>query len=295
MRDFARGGVMQRFSLWMFRHPRLKLALLLSAPLSWLVVAYLGSLSVMLVSAFWSVDSFTGAVVHTFTLSNFHTLVTQNVYRVVAVRSITVAVLVTFFDALVAIPVALFIAKVLPRRFRNWAVVLVVLPLWASYLVKTYAWRTLFADGGVLDWALAPLGLHAPSYGLLATTVTLAYLWFPYMALPVYAAVDKLPDSLLEASADLGASPMQTVRYILLPLVYPALIAGAIFTFSLTLGDYIVVKIVGGKTQLFANIVFDNIGTAGNLPFAAAAAIVPIVAVVSFLFLARRTGALENL
>lgn len=286
---------MQRFSLWMFRHPRLKLALLLSAPLSWLVVAYLGSLSVMLVSAFWSVDSFTGAVVHTFTLSNFHTLVTQNVYRVVAVRSITVAVLVTFFDALVAIPVALFIAKVLPRRFRNWAVVLVVLPLWASYLVKTYAWRTLFADGGVLDWALAPLGLHAPSYGLLATTVTLAYLWFPYMALPVYAAVDKLPDSLLEASADLGASPMQTVRYILLPLVYPALIAGAIFTFSLTLGDYIVVKIVGGKTQLFANIVFDNIGTAGNLPFAAAAAIVPIVAVVSFLFLARRTGALENL
>jgi len=286
---------MQRFSLWMFRHPRLKLALLLSAPLSWLVVAYLGSLSVMLVSAFWSVDSFTGAVVHTFTLSNFHTLVTQNVYRVVAVRSITVAVLVTFFDALVAIPVALFIAKVLPRRFRNWAVVLVVLPLWASYLVKTYAWRTLFADGGVLDWALAPLGLHAPSYGLLATTVTLAYLWFPYMALPVYAAVDKLPDSLLEASADLGASPMQTVRYILLPLIYPALIAGAIFTFSLTLGDYIVVKIVGGKTQLFANIVFDNIGTAGNLPFAAAAAIVPIVAVVSFLFLARRTGALENL
>mgnify|MGYP000060570828 CR=1 FL=1 len=286
---------MQKFSLWVLRHPRVGLALLLSAPLLWLVVAYLGSLAVMLVSAFWSVDSFTGAVQHVLTFNNFQTLASQSVYRVVAVRSITVAVLVTVFDALVAVPVALFIAKVLPAKYRNWAVVLVVLPLWASYLVKTYAWRTLFADGGVLDWALAPLGLHAPSYGLLATTVTLAYLWFPYMALPVYAAVDKLPDSLLEASGDLGASPWQTVRHIVLPMVYPALIAGAIFTFSLTLGDYIVVKIVGGKTQLFANIVFDNIGTAGNLPFAAAAATVPIVTVVGFLFLVRRTGALENL
>jgi len=259
-------------SAWLHRHKRSRLAILLSAPMLWLVVAYLGSLAVMFIAAFWSTNDFTGALVKKFTTANFHTLITESVYRTIAIRSILVASLVTIVDGLLAIPIAFFIAKVLSPRWRRITVALVLLPLWASYLVKAYAWRTIFSEGGVLAWVLSPFGVHTPGYGLNATIAVLAYLWLPYMILPIYAGLERLPDSLLDASSDLGASAWQTFRSVVLPITYPALIAGSIFTFSLSMGDYIIVKIVGGKSQLFANVVYDNIGTAGNLPFAAAAA-----------------------
>ena len=283
-----------KLSGWLFRHPRSRLAILIAAPMAWLVLAYLGSLTTMFLSAFWSVDSFTGRVIKNFSLANFQTLFTQSVYARLALRSLSVALIVTVIDALLAIPIAFFMAKVLPPKLRSFAVVLVVLPLWASYLVKTYAWRTMFSNEGVIDWLLKPLGITSPGYGLFATSLTLAYLWLPYMILPIYAGLERIPDSLLEASSDLGATAWQTFRSIVTPIIYPAIIAGSIFTFSLSLGDYIVVKIVGGKTQLMANIIYDNVGTAGNLPFASAAALFPVAAILGYLFFVRRSGALEN-
>jgi len=261
----------------------------------WLVVAYLGSLVVMFTAAFWRVDSFTGALIRVPTDDNFRALVEQSVYRRVALRSLGVAAVVTVVDALLALPMAVYMAKVASPRLRNLLVAAVLTPLWASYLVKGYAWRTMLSGDGVLNWALEPLGLKGPGFGLPATTLTLAYLWLPFMVLPIYAGLDRIPDSLLEAAGDLGATAGRTFRTVVLPLVFPALVAGSIFTFSLSLGDYIMVKIVGGRSQLFANIIYDNIGVANNLPFAAAAAFFPVVVIVLYLTLVRRTGALDNL
>jgi putative spermidine/putrescine transport system permease protein len=193
----------------------------------WLGLAYLGSLLVMLISSFWSVDSFTGSINHTFSLDNFKTLFTEVVYRNIAFRSLLVALCVTFIDALFAIPIAFYIAKVLKPKFRNVVISLVIAPLWASYLVKTYSWRSMFSNGGVLDWFLKPVGLHSPGFGVVATTFTLAYLWLPYMILPIYAGLERLPNSLLEASSDLGASAGKTFKAIVLPMIYPAIIAGS--------------------------------------------------------------------
>lgn len=258
------------------------------------MIAYLGSLGVMLLSSLWSVDSFTGNIIHTFSFDNFHQLISQKIYSTIAIRSIAVAVAVTLIDGLLAIPIAFYISKVLKPRFRSVVIALVLVPLWASYLVKTYAWRSMFSEGGVISWVLKPFGVQGPGFGLIATTITLSYLWLPYMILPIYAGLDRLPNSLLEASSDLGASVSRTFRYVIFPIVYPAIIAGSIFTFSLSLGDYIVVKIVGGTTQLVANVIADNVGTAGNLPFAAAMAILPITTILGYLFAVRRSGALEN-
>jgi putative spermidine/putrescine transport system permease protein len=262
--------------------------------MAWLLIAYLGSLAVMFVAAFWSVDSFTSNLIRVPTLDNFRTLVQDSVYRTVALRTVGVAVAVTVIDVVLAIPMALYMAHVASRRMRGLLIAAVLTPLWASYLVKAYAWRAMLSEDGVVNWALAPLGLHGPGFGIVATTITLAYLWLPYMILPVYAGLERISPSLLEASGDLGASNWRTVRSVMLPLLFPAIVAGSIFTFSLSLGDYITVKIVGGKSQLFANVIYDNIGVAGNLPFAAAAAFVPVVVVLIYLGLASRTGALEN-
>jgi putative spermidine/putrescine transport system permease protein len=213
----------------------------------------------------------------------------------VALRTLAVAVAVTVIDIVIALPMALYMAKVAAPRIRGLLVAAVLTPLWASYLVKAYAWRTMLASDGVINWALRPLGLEGPGFGLVATTVTLAYLWLPYMILPIYAGLERIPNSLLEASSDLGAPAGRTFRKVVLPLLFPAVVAGSIFTFSLSLGDYITVKIVGGSTQLFANIIYDNIGVAGNLPFAAAAAFFPVLVILIYLTLARRAGALERL
>ena len=279
-----------------YRHPRLRLGALLTAPMLWLGVLYLGSLAVLITSAFWSVDSFTGELIKQPTLDNLTTLVTTPVYRTVAFRTLGIAILVTLIDLVLALPIAFFAAKVVRSRGARFALVIAVtMPLWAGYLVKGYAWRVMFDTNGVIDWALAPLHLSGPGLGLPATVVALAYLWLPFMVLPIYAGFERLPESLLDASADLGAGAGRTFRSVVLPIVWPSIVAGSIFTFSLTLGDYIMVKIVGGTTQMFANIVYDNIGVANNLPLAAAAALFPITVIVIYLLLVRRTGALESL
>ena len=288
--------VARRASAYLYRHERVRLAGLLSAPMLWLAVLYLGSLAVMVVSSFWSVDSFTGALVKQPTGENYRTLVTTEVYRTVALRTLGVAIAVTLVDLAIGLPVAFVLGKVVrSRRLRHLLVVLVTMPLWASYLVKGYAWRLMLSEGGVLDWVLRPFGLRGPGLGLTATVIALSYLWLPFMVLPIYAGLERLPDSLLEASADLGATAWRTFRLVVAPLLLPAIAAGSIFSFSLTLGDYIMVQIVGGDTQLFANIIYANVGVAGNLPLAAAATVFPIVVVLLYLAAVRRTGALENL
>ncbi|MFC7279020.1 ABC transporter permease [Paractinoplanes rhizophilus] len=279
---------------FLHRHPRVRLAALLSAPLLWLVVAYLGALAVLLISAFWSVNSFTGDLVKVFSLDNFRTLVTEHVYRAVALRSIGVAAAVTVICVVLAVPMAFFMAKVASPRSRRLLVIAILTPLWASYLVKVYAWRVLLANGGPVDWLLGGPG-HGPGYGLFAVVLVLSYLWLPYMILPVYAGLERLPDSMLEASADLGARAGRTFRAIVLPILVPSIFAGSIFTFSLSLGDYITVQIVGGKTQMIGNLVYANIGAANNLPFAAAIATIPVAVMVIYLIAVRRSGALEEL
>jgi putative spermidine/putrescine transport system permease protein len=189
----------------------------------------------------------------------------------------------------------MYMAKIASPRVRRLLVISVLMPLWASYLVKAYAWRGMFAEGGVIDWLGAPFGLGSPGFGLTATTITLAYLWLPYMILPIYAGLERVPDSLFEASGDLGAGALTTIRRVVLPMAFPAIVAGSIFTFSLTLGDYIAVTIVGGATQFIGTVVYTNVGTANNLPFAAAYATIPVVVMLVYLAAVRRTGALENL
>lgn len=257
----------------------------------WLVVAYLGSIAVLLVSAFWSVDGFTGQVVKEFTLGNFQELLTEPLYFTVAVRTLLLALTVTVIDAVIAFPMAFYMSKVASPRTRNLLVVAVTTPLWASYLVKAYAWRVLLAPDGPLAWVT---GGNTPGYGLTATVITLSYMWLPYMVIPIFVGFDRLPSSLFEASADLGAGGWRTLRSIVLPLVFPAIAAGSIFTFSLTLGDYIAVGIVGGKTQMLANLIYGQLITANNQPLAAALSIIPLIAIVIYLLAMRRTGALEN-
>ena len=277
------------------RRRGVRTGLLLLPPMLWLGVAYLAALGALLITSFWTQDDFTGEIQRQWTLENFRDLVTIEVYRTITVRTIEVAALVTVVDAALAFPIALYMAKVASARAQRLLVIAVLMPLWASYLVKTYAWRGMLSQGGLLDWLLGPFGLQSPGYGLAATTMTLAYLWLPYMILPVYAGLQRLPDSMLEASADLGAHSWTTLRRVVLPMAFPAIVAGSIFTFSLSLGDFIAVQIVGGTSQLLGNVVYNNIGAANNLPFAAAVATVPIAVMLVYLAAVRRTGALENL
>ncbi len=287
--------MLRRFSSGLHRHPRLRLVLLLAAPMLVLVVVYLGALAVLLLSAFWSTDVFTGDIVKTFTLDNFRDVLSSSTYRTVILRTVLVALSVTVICAVLAFPMAFYMVKVASPRARRLLLVAVLTPLWASYLVKAYAWRSMLAGNGVINWALEPFGLTGPGFGLPATVIVLSYLWLPYMILPVYAGLERLPDSLLEASGDLGAKAWRTFRSVVAPLAFPAVVAGAIFTFSLSLGDYIVVQIVGGKSQLLGNLIQGNSGAANNLPLAAALAAVPVAIMVVFLLGVRRTGALDNL
>jgi putative spermidine/putrescine transport system permease protein len=284
---------MRRLSAFFFRHPRLRLTVLASLPLAFLVVAYLGSLALLLVNAFWTTNSFTNDIVHEWTLENFQTLVQQPAYRIVTGRTLTAALVVTVVDALIALPIAFYMAKVASPRVQKLLVIAVLTPLWASYLVKAYAWRTLFATDGVIDWLLAPVGGSSPGYGYWTSVITLGYLWLPYMILPIYASLERLPNSLLDASADLGAKTWRTLRSVVLPVIFPGIVAGSIFTFSLTMGDYIAVQIVGGKVTFLGNVVYSNVTY--NLPLAAALSIVPVVVILIYLALVRRTGALREL
>jgi putative spermidine/putrescine transport system permease protein len=273
---------------------RLQLGLLLAGPIGWLGIAYLGSLAVLFVAALWHLDEFSGKVVHSYGTSNFETLWNDHVYRTIALRTIGVAAAVTVTDAILAFPIAFYMAKVATPRMRGLLVVAVLMPLWSSYLVKVYAWRTILNENGILNWALHPLGIKGPGFGTFATWIVFSYLWLPYMILPIYAGLERIPNSLLDASGDLGAAPGRTLRRVILPMAFPAVVAGSIFTFSLTLGDYITPNLVS-STQFIGNVVYANVGVANNLPLAAAFATVPVVVMVVYLLIARRLGAFEHL
>ena len=282
----------RRVSAFFHRHPRIRLAVLLALPVAWLLGVYIGSLVVLLMASFWQTDPFTSQVVHTFTLDNFKHLWERDVYRNVAWRTIRMAALVTIADALLAFPIAYYMARVASRRMRGVLVVAVVMPLWASYLVKAYAWRTMLAHEGALNWALGPIGLAGPGYSETGLWLVFTYLWLPFMILPVYAGLERIPGSLLEASADLGARSLHTFVRVILPLAFPAVVAGSIFTFSLTLGDYIAPGLITSE-QFIGTVIYSIRGQA--LPLAAAYTFVPIAVMVVYLFAARRLGAFENL
>lgn len=284
-----------RVSSFLATHGWARLVLFLSAPLAWLVLVYVVALALLLVAALWSVDSFTGEVDRSLTLANFRELLTEPLYRTVTLRTLGVASLVTVIDVAVALPIAFYMGKVATPRVRRALVVAVLTPLWASYLVKAFAWRSLLSDAGLVDWAAGLVGMDGPGYGLTAIVLAQAYIWLPYVILPIYAGVERVPDSLLEASGDLGAPAWTTLRLVVMPLLLPSILAGTIFSFSLTLGDYITVNIVGGANQMLGNLVFVNVGAANNLPLAAAIALIPIIIMLGYLAAVRRTGALDNL
>ena len=251
-------AVRLRLSAALWRRPWLKAAALLALPVLAFAIVYLGALAALFVSAFWQVDSFTGKVVHVWTLDNFRSVVQDKVYRDIAFRTIWMAAAVTATTAVLAFPLAYFMARLASRRLRATLFVLVLLPLWSSYLVRIYAWRTILAKQGALNWALNGVGL--PDAGLAYTNwamwIVFSYVWLPFMILPVYAALERIPQSYLEASQDLGARGWRTFRSVILPLALPGVIAGSIFTFSLTLGDFITPALVGGAGSNFiGNIV----------------------------------------
>ena len=284
--------MLRRLASWLYRYPRLQLGLLLSAPLGWLVLAYLGSLALLFVSAFWKLDAFSGNIVTEPTLDNFKKIATGDVYRTVAIRTVGFALIVTITDILLAFPIAYYMARFASARTRGIMIVSILLPLWSGYVVKVYAWRLILSEGGILNWLLEPLGLKGPGYGEVAVWLVFSYLWLPYMIIPIYAGLERIPSSLLEASSDLGGRPRTTFRRVILPLALPAVVAGSIFTFSLTLGDYITPTLVSG-TQFIGNVVYSNVSV--NQPLAAAYAIVPVAIMIAYLLIARRLGAFEAL
>ena len=276
----------------LYQHPRLQLSILLALPFGALVLIYFGSLAILLLNAFWTLDPFTAEVDHTLSLENFQTIIESPTYRTITLRTVLMAAVVTLTCAVIAFPIAYYIARLASPRLRRLLVVAVLLPLWASYLVKVFAWRAILQEQGVLNWALDPLGLEGPGYGDIAVWLVFTYLWLPYMILPIVAGLERIPNSLLEASGDLGARAGFTFRKVVFPLALPAVVAGSIFTFSLTLGDYIAPSLVSG-TQFLGNVVYREVGVSGNLPLAAALACIPVLVMVVYLLLARRLGAFE--
>ena len=236
------------------KKPRIRLAALLSTPLLWLVVAYLGALATLLISAFFTIDSFTGNIVQQFTLVNFQDMFTDAAYRNVVLRTLGIAISVTALCTVIALPMAFFMAKIAQPRTRKLLVALVLTPLWASYLVKIYSWRSMLEPRtGVVDWLLGPIGIHSPGFGISAVVIGLTYLWLPYMILPLFAGMERLPNNLLDASGDLGAGNWYTFRKVIFPLIFPSLVAGSMFTFSLSLGDYITTQIIGDRKSTRLN------------------------------------------
>jgi putative spermidine/putrescine transport system permease protein len=286
----------RRSLAWLYRHRALQLLFLLLPPIGWFGIVYIGSLIVLFVSAFWYLDPLTSAIKQDFTLRNFQLLVSDPVYRTVALRTIVIAFVVTVTDALLAFPIAYYMARYASGRTKSVMFMLVLLPLWTSYLVRVYAWRVILSLGGPLDWTFQQLGINGvvlyPSD--FAMWLVFSYIWLPYMILPIFAGLERIPGSLLEASADLGARGTMTFRRVILPLALPAVVAGSIFTFSLTLGDYITPVLVS-NSQFIGNVVYNSQGVAGNVPFAAAFATVPVIVMAIYLLVARRLGAFDAL
>jgi len=305
----ARDGVFRRLSDVLLRRPRLFLALLLVPPLLWIGVVYLGSLVALLAQSFFSIDEFSGLIVREFTLKTYAELL-QRANLDIILRSVLMAAAVTLTCALLAFPIAYYAARHARGRMKALFYIAVTLPLWSSYLVRVYAWKLILAKEGILNWvidhagltplldfvlALPVIGGPSLSISYIGTYLVFCYLWLPYMILPTQAALERVPRSLLEASADLGAHPGRTFRSVILPLALPGVVAGSIFTFALTLGDYITPQIVGVSTLFLGQAVFTLQGTAGNIPLAAAFSVVPIVIMSLYLLVARRLGAFDAL
>ena len=291
-------AVRTRASAALFRRPWLRAGLLLSGPAAWFLLIYLGALFLLFLSALWSVDSFSGKIVHSWTLTNFETLFKVQAYRTIALRTVGIAAAVTATDILLAVPFAFYAARIAPRRLQAALFVAVLIPLWSSYLVRVFAWRLILAKDGVLNWFLGNVGLGTVNIGYSnwAMWIVFSYLWLPFMVFPVWAAIERVPDSLIEASADLGGRGWRSFRLILLPLILPGIVAGSLFTFSLTLGDFITPTLVGGAGSTFiGNVVYQEVGISNNVPFAAAFATIPLVIMGVYLLIARRLGAFEAL
>lgn len=289
---------MLRLSTALWRRPWARASLLLTPPLAWFLLVYIASLVILLITAFWTVNPFTTNIDKTWTLSNFRQIFTTPAYLSDIGQTVAMAAEVTVTDAVIAFPFAYFMARVAAPRTRTALFVAILLPLWASYLAKVYSWVLIFTNHGFLDWVVGGLGLGHPQliYTNWAVYAVFCYLWLPYMIIPVYSALERVPSSLIEASQDLGGRTWQTTRSVLLPLVLPGIVAGSIFTFSLTLGDYITPLLVGGTSANFiGNVIYTNIGIANNVPFAAAMALVPIVIMGIYLSGARALGAFEAL
>ncbi|WP_050993039.1 ABC transporter permease [Salinibacterium sp. PAMC 21357] len=272
---------------------RAQLSALLALPMLWLIGIYIFSLVMLLVTAFWVTDPFTSKVKPGFTLRNFEQIIANPAYASTSIRTLGIALAVTVLSILISVPLGIFMAKVASPKLRAILAVAITLPLWAGYLVKILAMRITFTEEGFFNSMLGPLGISGPGFSIVTVVLTLTYLWLPYMAVPVYTAIRQLPPNLFDASSDLGAGAGFTIRTVVLPLIKPAIIAGSIFTFSLSLGDYIAAKFVGGSTQMIGSIIASNINL--NPPIAAAFSLVPIAFVVIYLVSIQRTGALERM
>ena len=290
------GGVFRRVSRTLFRHPLLKLSGLLAAPFTWMVIVYLGALAFLLVTAFWSVDPFSGSIERTWGLQNFQTLFTESVYRTIALRTLVISVAVAVADILLAFPLAYYAARIATPRARSALLLAVVVPLWASYLVRVFAWKLILTPNGFLNWIVEATGIGSLQIGASnwAVWITFVYLWLPFTLLPIYGSLERIPASFLEASSDLGGKSWVTFRRVVWPLALPGVVAGSIFAFSLTLGDYITPTLVG-NTQFIGNVIYSNVGVANNVPLAAAFAFVPIAIITVYLIVARQLGAFEAL
>jgi putative spermidine/putrescine transport system permease protein len=301
---------MRRVSTLLYRRPGLYVVLLLVPPLLWYGTAYLGSLFTLLLQSIYSIDEFTARIVYQPTLATYQQVITQPANIDIIIRTVLMAIAVTVTCAIIALPIANYMVRYASPRAKAFFYVGVMLPMWTSYLVKVYAWRLILAKQGILSWLLDTVGLSGaldaalqlPGVGgpslsssYLGMYVVFVYMWLPFMILPLAAALEKVPHSLLQASADLGARPGQTFRTVTLPLALPGLAAGSIFTFSLTLGDYIIPSVVGAPGYFIGMMVYQQQGTAGNIPLAAAFSVVPIVLIMIYLAFARRAGAFDAL
>jgi len=304
-----RRGLLGSLSDTFWRRPRWLIALLLLPAALWLGIVYLGSLLALLLQSFFHIDDFSGLIVHEFTLKTYAELFKPQNADVI-VRTATMAAAVTVAAAIIAFPIAYLAARYLKGRWKVVFYLAVMLPLWSSYLVKVYAWKLILAKEGILTWVFAQLHLgfvldaildipviggNSLSFSFIGTFLVFLYIWLPYMILPIQAAVERVPVNLIDASADLGAPPLKTFRHVIFPLALPGIVAGSIFTFSLTLGDYIVPQIVGNGRLFIGQVVYTQQGTAGNIPLAAAFTVVPIVIMGLYLWGARRLGAFDAL
>jgi putative spermidine/putrescine transport system permease protein len=288
-------GIGRRVSAALFRHPRGKLALMLAPPLGWLVLVYLVSLALLLLTSFWRLNVLTSQIERVWSLSNYQTLVQGSVYRTIVLRTVGIAAAVTLTDLALAFPISYYTARLATPRVRALLLLAVVMPLWSNYLVRMFSWKILTAGGGPLESLLNVIGIHKSlAASNWAVWLTFCYLWLPFAILPVYASMERVPTSLLEASSDLGGRGWMTFRRVVLPLILPGMVAGSIFTFSLTLGDYITPVYVG-KDFFIGNAIYNLVGLASNLPLAAAFALIPMIIMALYLTIARKLGAFEAL